>query len=290
MADATEFWLDHFDDAGVTAEELADWEKNYGVSLPPLLRDALLIQNGGLVLRGKDLRIHRLDEIVPPSAEFWEFADHELAEEIDEYDPNLAFWIGCDEHLGGQYLLDFNESGPDAEPVVLEYYPDPGEATIVADTFEEFIDDRTSRDDVPLFDWSETDALDVVLARQIIDLAADENILVRLEQVLGRREGRLVLYMHELSGEEERYERIFIPEPLDAPMSTVQRCRPAPANTWFLHLYPVDSDGVQSATSVRDLDEDEWDNEEADGVPVYATFESNDRELLKQIRQQLLGR
>ncbi|MCG6154727.1 SMI1/KNR4 family protein [Rubinisphaera margarita] len=289
MTGASEFWLDCFKDAGVTEEELADWENAHGVTIPSLLRRALLEQNGGLVMRGKDLRINRLDEILPPDAEFWEFADHELEEGCDDYNRSLVFWFGCDEHLGGRFLIDFNESGPRSEPVVLEYTSDPGEACVIADTFEDFINERTTREDAPLFAWSETETLDDVIARQTIDLAADSHLLVRLEQVLGRKEGRLVLYVHELTGEEERYERIFIPEPLDATMSTVQRCRPAPANTWFLHLYPVDADGIESATSVRVSDEDEWDNEEADGVPVYATFESNNRDLLKQIRQQLLG-
>ena len=98
------------------------WEREHGVRLPAILRDALHVQDGGYV-RGSRLQLRRLSEMEPLSgdayAHLWDFQENR-----EFGDPFKLHWVGADEESGGVLILDYN-TGP--EPRVLWLWRDLGD-------------------------------------------------------------------------------------------------------------------------------------------------------------------
>jgi hypothetical protein len=139
----------------------------------------------------------------------------------------------------------------------------------------------------PAVDWSETSKLDVI-ARETIDLSPISSAPAECDQVLGRLEGRLVLFTHERFPGREVFTRTILLEPLDGRSSLIEQHRPDPVRTYGLMLQPKDSDGIVCQESQRTPD-GTWKNSVMHGVPVYVTFESTDRARLLDLRKTLLG-
>jgi hypothetical protein len=289
MTESHEFWVHDTDCPGVSAQDITVWEARHGVRLPQLLADVLTVQDGGCL--GRDgVEIYPLAEMQPADEDWWEWVVYDLEDEIEGYDRSLVFWLGTNE-FGGEYLLDYNPNGRRGEPVVIEHYSDPGDAEVVADSLAGFFEALTARSETPLFDWHETEELDEVIAAETFDLSAAYGPGARVEQVLGRQGGKLVLFVHKVGEGEERFEKTVLPEPLDGDWYPIEAFRPAPSPSFALTLQPEDSDGILQVASTRRTDGESpgWRNQETEGAPVYVAFESAGRKKLEDLRTRLFG-
>jgi hypothetical protein len=105
-----------------TDADIRAWEGRFGVRLPPTLAAALRAQNGGSV-RGTDLLICPLSEILPLTGERWAH--------LWEYETNRAFGdparlvlFGAYEQFPGSLVLNYN-AGP--VPRVIGLWHDLGD-------------------------------------------------------------------------------------------------------------------------------------------------------------------
>ncbi|MGH7130015.1 MAG: tetratricopeptide repeat protein, partial [Planctomycetaceae bacterium] len=215
---------------------------------------------------------------------FWRFACYE---DDDVPDQSLVFVFGWDDDLGGQFLLNYNVRGRDGEPGVCEYFDDPGDLSMPSKSVSRFFAKLLTLSETPQVDWSETQRLKVI-ARESIDLSPVYGAPAKLENVLGRQRGELVLFTHEQTPEIDILMQTTLPEPLDADAASVEVCRPDPVPTYTLHLEPEDADEVVHLESTR-TDDGRWKNTSDRGVPVYVEFESPDIDRLGRLRRELFG-
>lgn len=276
---------------GVTAAQLDAWEARHGVKLPKALRKALRVQNGGLI-RYSLTTVHSLAEIVPVEADFWEHASYSRKKF-----PNLklVFHFANDDDEP-PYFLNYNANGPDGEPTVYHWYHDPGEVCPTAKTVARFLAHLAAVSPTPAVDWSETQRLDEVLFYEKIDTKSDFDDVeeydgreVYEEVVLGRLDGQLVHYTHEIDAWKETFTRTVLPEPLSRSDASIDQERPAPGRTYGLHLEPKDGDGIVCTESEQQED-GLWKNGTDHGVPVYITVESRSKDRLKELREKLFGK
>jgi hypothetical protein len=269
---------------GVTAEEIREWEREYGVTLPEPLRTALGLRNGGFV-RNTAIEVLPLDQIVPVADDFWEYTE---IEEDEAPDRSLLFIFGNEMQGGATFLMNFNARGPEGAPsVYLDYH---GESTyLVHDAIGDLFEAELASSAEPGVDWSEAESGLPVLARETIDLSSSYGgRSASEEQVLARQDEALILFTRLRSPDGEVLTRTTLPLPLDAGWAEVRPYRPAPIATFALHLQPAESDGIVETRSERN-DDGRWKNSTGRGVPIYVTFESTDRDRLQSLRGQLLG-
>jgi hypothetical protein len=267
---------------GRTDEQFAKWERENGVRLPEVLRQAYARQDGGFV-RDTEFRVFPLDEIAPPEDDFWEFACFDDGEEPDRE----LFFEFAEDDLGGRFFLCYSADGTEAEPAVFVYHSDPGDASRCGKSVKRFFEKMLKTDNAPSVDWSETAALKPI-ARETIDLSRLHGGPAEKEQILARVGGALVVYERKRTPEAETYSKITLPLPLDADAACVQNC-PRGGSTYELVLQPENTDAIFSVESQRTTG-GKWKNTKAQGVPVYATFESTNRDRLEALRQKLLGK
>jgi hypothetical protein len=268
---------------GVTAQQIEDWERERGVRLPDVLRQAMARQNGGYVYRSH-IRILPLAQIANPEEDFWEWASYE---EEDVADRDLVFQFAEDEDLGGSFFLDYNLKGPQQEPGVLEYHSDPGDLDRRAKSVTKFFARMLETFEGPLVNWSETESLEEI-ARETIDLSEFYKAPAKEEQVLGRQAGVLVLFTREQALSGQHLTKTTLPEPLDRRMAMIRPFRPAPVGTYGLILQPEKSEGIVELDS-QQTPEGQWKNHTSHGVPVCVQFESHERSRLEELRRTLLG-
>jgi hypothetical protein len=265
---------------GVTAQEILSWEREYGVTLPEPIRTALSRRNGGFV-RNAPIAVLPLDQIVPVDDDFWE---HTEIEEEEAPDHGLLFAFGY-ETEGGTFLMNFNARGPGGPPNV--YIDHHGESTyLVNETIGGLFDAALRSSDGPSVDWSEAEASPDLIARETIDMSqVYGGKPASKEQILARRGEALILFTRQLSPAGETLTRTTLPLPLDAGWAEV---RPRARATFALHLQPTESAGIIRVESETN-DKGGWKNSSNQGVPIYVTFDSTDRDRLQSLRTKLFG-
>ncbi len=284
--DTKNFWRDAADGTSVSSAEISAWESQHGVTLPRQIRELLLIRNGGYVSRS-DLEILSLADIRPLEEEQREWIGWDLADEIEDYNPDRVF-VFCYEHLlGGAYFLDYNRHGPQHEPLVLEYFSDPGDARFEASSVTEFLEDRLARSTEPLVNWQETEDVQVI-AQESIDLSRLWGSPARLDQILGLLNGQMVLFQREETRDGLRLSKIVLPQPFDPDWARIAPYRPKPIATHALHLQPHDSDGIIEEESTQE-ENGLWKNSRGEGAPIYVLFESTDALQLRRLKQQIFS-
>ena len=112
MSDVSQFWRPcDSPPPPVTAEEIDDWQADFGVCLPVTLARALMVQNGGAV-RDSAIEIEALTEFTPLDDEQWEgvWTDDQTI----GADRSRQFHIG--ESVGVGVILDYSAG---TEPRIL---------------------------------------------------------------------------------------------------------------------------------------------------------------------------
>jgi hypothetical protein len=268
---------------GRTPEQIAECERELGVRLPEVLRQAYARQDGGFV-RDTEFRVFPLDEIAAPEDDFWEFACFDDGEEPDRE----LFFEFAEDDLGGRFFLCYSAGDTEAEPAVFVYFNDPGNASRCGKSVEHFFEKMLKTDNAPSVDWSETAALKPI-ARETIDLSRLFGGPAEEEQILAQVGGALVLYVHRQTQDSETYTKTTLQLPLDASAARLeQRSRPG-VSTYTLALQPENTDAIFSVDSRR-TSGGAWKNTKSQGVPIYVQFESTDRDRLQALRQKLLGK
>jgi hypothetical protein len=269
---------------GVTEKQLADWEKAHRVRLPEVLRQGLARQNGGFV-RDTRFQVLALEEIENPDGEFWEWASYK----VDEVPDRSAVFRFAEDEFGGTHFLNYGLDRATRDPGVLMHHHDPGDMRVCAQSVSKFFDRMLATSDSPCVNWSEAGTLQVV-AKESIDLSPFHGGRpARKEQVLGRKEGTLILLTHEQTPAGESFSRTVLPEPLEAQSAMLQPHRPAPAATFGLTLQPDNTDGIVAVEAERTSD-GRWKNSTSHGVPICVMFESDDRSRLEALRRELFGK
>ncbi len=268
---------------GVTAKQIEDWERERGVQLPDMLRQAMAQQDGGYVYRSS-IRILPLAQIANPEEDFWEWASYK-EKEVPER--RLVLRFAQDEDLGGSLFLNYNVKGPQQEPGLLECYSGDPDLNQRAKSVTKFFARMLETFDAPLVNWSETKSLQEI-ARETIDLSEMYKAPAKKEQVLGRQAGVLVLFTREQALSGLHLTKTTLPEPLVKAMAMIRPFRPAPVGTYGLILQPEKSEGIVELDS-QQTPEGQWKNHTSRGVPVCVQFESHERSRLEELRKTLLG-
>ena len=319
MANSDAFWesdAGREKQPGVSEAVLDEWQNANGVQLPAVLREALLVQNGGL-LRNSDTTIFGLDDIVRPDEEvFYELEDdEELSAEFEDQGLVFAFAEEVNDGLP-MYLLNFNANGPAGEPSVLHYYRDIGDIEPEAGTVAEFIAAKQTSDSECAVDWAETGRLDPLLFRdrcEVPDFQGGGKRVV--ESYVGRLGGVLCVFKHEVSGDVESYLKLEVKEPLDPEELKIETIGSNP-RVYCLRLCSLDEDDFDDEDDDEldddfDLDDLDWDAEDDDGEDpdenrtesyrmkdgmwknasggALDDIESLSREKLEKLRLELLG-
>ena len=268
--------------SGVGEGRLSDWEVRQGVRLPAILRLGYAKQDGGRV-RHTDIELHPLDEIRRADKDFWRF--EEIAPE-QARDQSLVFVLGEGASLGGEYLLNFNANGPGGEPSLYVFFNDGTGATLVGKNVEDYLREQLVVGSTPGIDWEASIESIEVLAREDFDLGFPGG--GRVEQVLGRRDGGLVLLVRQLYRKKYEITSTFLPLPLNPTMATITPKRPAPKSTFALTLYPTEADEILHE-GAKQLKDGRWKNTTMEGVPVYVDFEAAAKAPLERLRVLLFG-
>jgi hypothetical protein len=268
---------------GVTDEQIAAWESEHGVSLPQVLRQALMRRNGGFV-RETQFRILPLEEIDNPDEEFWEWASYDEEEVPDR---TLVFRFAEDE-FGGECLLVYGADETEREPGVFVYHSDGGDLDRCSKSVTRFFSRMLETSESPSVDWPEVSTVETI-ARETIDLSPIHGGPAAKEQVLGRQEGAFLLFEHEKSPAGESYSKTTLPGPLLKQAAMLQPCRPAPVSTYSLMLQPENTEAIMRVESQRTGD-GQWKNSTSHGTPICVLFESTDRGRLEALRRDLVGK
>ncbi len=254
---------------GVSEAELDAWQKSNGVQLPAVLREVLSVQNGGL-MSNSDTTLFGLSDIVRPDEEvFYDLEDDEdLCAKFEDRGLVFAFAEEVNDGLP-MYLLNFNANGPTGEPSVHHYYRDMGDIEPEAATVSAFFAAKQATDSECAVDWTETEKLAPVLFREkceIPDLEGGKRIV---ESVVGRLEGRLCVFKHEVWGDEESYLKLEVDEPLDPEELEIETIGSKP-RVYSLRLISLDEDDFDDDDDDDELDDDfdlddlDWDAEDDD--------------------------
>lgn len=295
MSDSATIWEANTTTAavpGVSEAELAKWEQSNGVRLPEILRTALKIQNGGAI-RNSETQAYALDSIVRPEAKYGDdFWDMSIYEE-DEWFPDkrLVFFFAEDNSCRPMYLLDFNANGPEGEPAVFNYFYDTGgDIDEESENVGEFFHGLQSADDRPAVDWAEIDGLDTVHFREKLEVNDTEGGKRATESVIGRLDGQLLIYRHEVWGENESLLKLEIAEPLDPEEMLIEKLdyNPPFYSLSIVSADPDDEEEDQNEIRVEShrLPAGTWKNED---LGALNDIESLSREKLEQLRSKLLG-
>jgi hypothetical protein len=269
--------------AGLAEAQIQKWETKHGVRLPRVLREALRQQNGG-ALRYSDVSVYALDGFKLPDEEFWEYASYNKRLFRDV----AKVFFFAEGESGCTFLLNFKEKGPRDEPTVWYYYSDPGDVRRQSRAVKDFFDSEMAVDTKPKVNWSETEKLNPLLHQETIEQPLNKRMVWRRTHVLGRLHGRLIHFLHEVDGEQERLVRTVIPEPLDREWASINTPDNAGHRGPFeYHLQPVDSKRMQEVESVRKAS-GAWKNRT--GAGVWVGVESASESKLQALRATLLGK
>jgi tetratricopeptide (TPR) repeat protein len=268
---------------GVDQEVVQTWERKHGVRLPELLRLALARQNGGYVFDSQ-LQILPLQEIRTPDDDFWDYADYKRREIPKR---KLLLEFARDEEQNCGFYLNYNTAGAQNEPSVFGMsFEDDGELCQHAKSLTDFFEKLLKSDDLPLFDWSETGELDEVLAEEAFDLSDAYQAPATHDQVLGRKEGKLVYYQRQRMPDGERLTKMLLSEPIFAEGAMIMPVGSKPFGRFVLTLLTHPDSTGQEWESVRTTS-GRWKNRQGEQSPF--NFMSADRARLEALRRTLIG-
>lgn len=126
--------------------EIVQWEGQYGVTLPPILKRAYGQQDGGYI-RGsnRDVLLLRLRDIEPIEADFLD--ELSWGNEEGQIDSAQFFHLGAD-GSGAALLIDFRETETGgSDPAVYAYYSDGGAIEQLTDTVDALFGDMPGEEE-----------------------------------------------------------------------------------------------------------------------------------------------
>ena len=196
------------------------------------------------------------------------------------------------------YLLNFNANGPAGEPSVHHYYRDMGDIEPEARTVAEFVVAKQASDSECAVDWTETGRLEPLLFGERCEIPDFQGGGKRVvESFVGRLDGVLCVFKHEISGDEVSYLKLEVKEPLDPEELEIETIGSNP-RVYCLRLISLDEDDFDDEDDDDGGDPDENRTESyrmKDGTWKNASggalddIESLNKEKLAELRLELLG-
>lgn len=278
-------WTSDSCQTGVSPAQLLEWEARNSAKLPEALKKLLLEHNGGTIGRYcNEWEIYALDEI--------KLADREWAESMQREDwetvlvetnlkPNVQLFVFSNSDNVFMFF-DVSEDGPSHcfYHHIWDDFQMGDNGEFNAWCTQEWPDQLSAE---PTVSWSEIGDLDVLADEKCL-----QNGWVKLHQVIGRSEGQLWFYVHELRErrgvlEWESISKISIPEPLNARQCSIER----ESGQWRLHLSVSSAGQVFQCT--RHRPDAGWFTEPPETSTRGTTIFSSNEEMLLELRQRLLG-
>jgi SMI1 / KNR4 family (SUKH-1) len=270
---------------GVGMGEIESWEQRSKVPLPDLLRQSLLIQNGGKI-RYSQVVVKALEDITPMNQEFWNDA---WCDEDEFPDKQLVFAFGESEEGEPLLLLNYNRQGRRRTrnmPAVYSYTHDPGEVVKVAESFEEFLASQIEVSNEPGFMWPESANLDGILFHERI-LQQGQGGWVEHETIVQKVPGSIRVYCRETAAKEDQHSgeellRIDLRHPLKESAATI----------WSggeVHFLTLESAAEEESSAVRSVKmaDGKWKNQSEE---PHCDVQSTEKEKLRSLRASLFGR
>lgn len=262
----------------VPAAEIQAWEKEKGLRMPALLRDALMLHNGGTVVDTGDpvIEVRPLEE--------WELIDPELVELFKyEGDPRqlMAF---ADSDYGDCYYLNYARCNTAGEPVV-------GSMNQNGVSIEESSDDVASYLAKLAGSLTEKPAVDGSHAAHLIHLGQTRLETKEMAQhsLLGRdSDGHLVHLHYHTSKDEERWTATCLPGSLRRTRLLTSETGTKKQLVYQLQLCPQQTTSIREWTSTRQPG-GRWKNELTEGYPGSTTIQSLELEPILLLRRALTG-
>lgn len=118
---------------GVDPQQIADWEEQRGVALPPALRRAYLQQDGGYIRGGRALWLLPLAEIEPVEDGYLDGLC--FGNEDGRLDAGVMLYLGGDDDQGATLLLHYDEART-VGPAVYMHWSDGDAMERLVDTVE----------------------------------------------------------------------------------------------------------------------------------------------------------
>lgn len=262
----------------VPAAEIQAWEKEKGLRIPALLRDALMMHNGGTLLDSVDpvIEVRPLEE--------WELIDPELVELFKyEGDPR-QFMAFADSEYGSCYYLNYARCNADGEPVV-------------GSMNQSGVSIKESSDDVATYlarlagSLTEQPAVDGSHAARLTHLGQTQLVTkdVAHYSLLGRdSDGHLVHLHHHTSSDGEQWTSTCMPGPLSFTRLLTSETGTKNQLVYQLQLCPQQTTSIREWTSSSQPG-GRWKNELTEGYPGSTTVQSLELEPILLLRRVLTG-
>ncbi|MCA9094411.1 MAG: SMI1/KNR4 family protein, partial [Planctomycetaceae bacterium] len=295
---------------GISEADCQEFEAKYQIQLPPFLKEMYRLQNGGEIKNADEELV--LFPIGTPDAIYGQmrslqdcasaFAPSSLTSiyldwiEEEFEDPGRVIVI-ADYYGHVKYVLDYNASNEGEEPPVVSLDFEGCDNNQVATSFEKWIEelsegiseqttDRT--ESRPSFDWNEIEKYEILYRSSFRDTFKSDGAVEEIENVLCKsRERGLIHYVRRTVNEQVvTLDSCSIMHGVLDSKLKINRCRPAPANTFGLKLESLKPGDISWATNELDSP-GRWITNKSNGPPYACTVESQDRESLETLATDL---
>lgn len=298
MPDNAGIWSSEGGNAPADDTLFTAFENEFGVRLPESFKEMYRIHNGGCL---QD--VEWPDYLMPLSTttaayericslQKWAESGAMLsADDLDwieeDYgDPGLVFPLSSDGHT--TFALDYNKTDASGEPSVIYVDFECTSDERVASSFSAWIKQLTRSETEPAVDWEEHQCYPLLFRDSFATDLTEHGQPEEIEHVLCREheQGLLLFTRTRSEGRVLELSRVALPRGVDSTWFTIGAHRPAPVNTFQLHLQPVENDDIHWIES-RQTQDGTWKNEKSDGVPIYGVVESKDRDALERLADDL---
>lgn len=286
---------------GVDEAAFQAFESHHGITLPPFLKEMYRLQNGGQIQNAEQelvlLPLGTPDPIFGRMRSLEDYAGDDgpssltsiYLDWIEEEFKNPARVIVIASYHGHVvYALDFGSSKADKEPSVVALDFECVDKDKVATTFEKWIKKITKVSSGPGVNWDEIEKYEVLYRSSFQHFVTLDGTPELIENVLCKSGERGLIHFEkkEWKGQITALNRCAIENGLDGMWFKVNKFRPAPNETFTLHLQPTEFGGIRWV-----MDElksgNRWKTQKMKGAPVYSSVESPDRESLDRLAELL---
>ncbi len=298
MPDNTNIWGSSGRNTPTDEALFTAFEAEFGVRLPESFKEMYRIQNGGylqdiespeylLPLNSTTAAYERICSLQKwaESGSMLSADDLDWIEE-DYGDPGLIFPLSSDGHT--TFALDYNQTDAKGEPSVIYVDFECISDERIAPSFSAWLKQLTRSETEPAVDWEEHQRYPLLFQGSFTTNLTEHGKPEEIEHVLCREDeqGLLLFTRTRSEGRVLELSRVALPRGVDSTLFTIDAYRPAPVRTFQLHLQPVNMDDIHWIES-RQTRDGTWKNEQSDGVPVYCTVESEDRDALRRLANEL---
>jgi len=282
---------------GVDEAAFQAFESHHGITLPPFLKEMYRLQNGGQIQNAEQelvlLPLGTPDPIFGRMRSLEDYAGADgpsslssiYLDWIEEEFKNPAHVIviaAYDGHV--VHALDFGSAKADKEPSVVALDFECVDKDKVAPTFEKWIKKLSKVSSGPGVNWNEIEKYEVLYRSSFQHFVTLDGMPELVENVLCKSGERGLIHFEkkEWKGQITTLNRCVIENGVSGLWFKVNKFRPAPNETFTLHLQPSEFDDIRWVMDELKSGK-RWKTRKMKGAPVYCTVESKDRDSLESL-------